>query len=83
MKDDNGNYYFDGLCFRSSLNQAGLNYVLFDTSKNRKYKVCNSKLCRITDLNGTLEQWLPIDENNNILEKKLMELFKGEKSAVN
>lgn len=69
IKDDNGNYLFDGLCFGSSLNQTGLNYALYDTSENRKYRITNSKLCRITDLNGTLEQWLPIDEKENIFNK--------------
>ena len=48
---------------------------MFDTSDNRKYRVCNSKLYKMIDLNGTLEQWLPIDEDNNIIERKLMQLM--------
>lgn len=82
IHDDNGTKCFDGLCFRSSLNNDGLNYVLFDTSDNRKYRVCNSKLYKMIDLNGTLEQWLPIDEDNNIIERKLMQLTDSNVSCV-
>jgi hypothetical protein len=37
------------------------------------------------DLNGTLEQWLPIDEDNNIIERKLMQLMinKDDESDAN
>ena len=56
LKDKTGNNIFDGLCFRSSLDNYGLNYVLFDTSENKKYKVDCSSLFQVKDLTGTLER---------------------------
>lgn len=60
LKDKTGNNIFDGLCFRSSLDSSGLNYVLFDTSENKKYKVDCSSLFQVKDLTGTLERQLPL-----------------------
>lgn len=60
MKDSEGKAMFDGLCFRSSLNPDGTNYVLFDVSPSRKYRICNSSLCRVKDLLGNFEYILPI-----------------------
>lgn len=60
LKDKIGNNIFDGLCFRSSLDSKGLNYVLFDTSENKKYKVNCSSLFQVKDLTGTLERYLPL-----------------------
>lgn len=60
LKGRTGNNVFDGLCFRSSLDCKGVNYVLFDTSENKKYKVNCSSLFQVKDLTGTLERYLPL-----------------------
>lgn len=64
IKDQSGNYKFDGICFKSSLNPDGINYVLFDTSpKGRKYKVNCSGVYQVLDLWGNLQQQLPLEES--------------------
>lgn len=60
MKNSDGQAMFDGLCFRSSLNPDGTNYVLFDVSPGRKYQICNSSLCQVKDLTGEFEYVLPM-----------------------
>lgn len=62
-KDSEGKHMFDGICFESSLNPDGLNYVLFDTSKKRKYKLNCSSLYRVVDIEGNLNQLLPLTED--------------------
>ena len=62
-KDSEGNLMFDGICFESSLNPNGLNYVLFDTSKKRKYKLNCSSLYRVDDIEGNLTQLLPLTDD--------------------
>lgn len=61
IKDSSGNCIFDGICFNSSLNPEGINYVLFDTSKKRKYHVMNSGLYQVKDLLGNTNCVLPAD----------------------
>lgn len=61
MKNPDGQTMFDGLCFRSSLNPDGTNYVLFDVSDDtKKYRICNSSLCQVKDLLGNFEYILPM-----------------------
>ena len=61
MKNPDGQAMFDGLCFRSSLNPDGTNYVLFDVSDDtKKYRICNSSLCQVKDLLGNFEYILPM-----------------------
>jgi len=60
MKNPEGQTMFDGLCLRSSLNPDGTNYVLFDVSPNRKYRICNSSLFQVKDLIGNFECILPM-----------------------
>lgn len=55
-----GSSIFDGLCFKSSLDRDGLNYVLFDVSKDRKYKINNSSIFQMMSLNGDLQRILPL-----------------------
>ena len=60
MKSEDGNAVFDGMCFKSSLNPEGVNYVFFDTNKEtRKYKILNSALYQVKDLMGNREQIFP------------------------
>ena len=63
-KDTEGKLLFDGICFESSLNPDGLNYVLFDTSKKRKYKLNCSSLYRVVDIEGNLNQILPLTDDS-------------------
>jgi len=63
LRDYNGNSIFDGICFKSSLDSSGINYVLFDISDSRKYKIKNSSVYQVLDLMGNLQRQLPIDEN--------------------
>ncbi len=60
MKDPEEQTMFDGLCFRSSLNPDGTNYVLFDVSDRRKYRICNSSVCQVKNLLGDFEYILPM-----------------------
>lgn len=61
MKNPDGQAMFGGLCFRSSLNPDGTNYVLFDVSDGtKKYRICNSSLCQVKDLLGNFEYILPM-----------------------
>lgn len=60
MKNPEGQTMFDGLCFRSSLDSNGINYVLFDVSPSRKYRICNSSLFQVKDLLGNSECILPM-----------------------
>jgi len=57
--DSSGAYVFDGICFNSSFNPQGINYVLFDTSNARKYRVINSGLYQVKDLLGNTNCILP------------------------
>ena len=63
MKGSNGQAVFDGLCFRSSLNPDGINYVLFDVSPKKKYRICSSALYQVDDLLGNSTGILPLSEN--------------------
>ena len=60
MKNPEGQAMFDGLSFRSSLNPDGTNYVLFDVSSSRKYRICNSALYQVNDLLGNSTCILPM-----------------------
>ncbi len=60
IKKNDGRNMFDGLCFKSSLDNEGLNYVLFDISETKKYKINNSSIYQMLDLNGKLQQQLPL-----------------------
>ena len=61
MRNPDGQAMFGGLCFRSSLNPDGTNYVLFDVSDDtKKYRICNSSLCQVKDLLGNFEYILPM-----------------------
>lgn len=60
LKDEEGKNVFDGLCFKSSLDQNGLNYVLFDVSDNKKYAIKNSSVYQVIDLLGNLQLQLPL-----------------------
>lgn len=60
MKNPEGMTMFDGLSFRSSLNPTGINYVLFDVSPSRKYRICNSALYQVNDLLGNSTCILPM-----------------------
>lgn len=59
-KRKDGSSMFDGLCFKSSLDRDGLNYVLFDVSQDRKYKINNSSVFQMMSLNGDLQRILPL-----------------------
>lgn len=65
MKISDGQDLFDGLCFRSSLNPDGTNYVLFDVSRTKKYKICNSAVHQVSDLLGNSNCILPIINTQN------------------
>jgi len=66
MKNPDGQAVFDGLCFRSSLNPDGTNYVLFDVSDSgKKYRICNSSLCRVKNLLGDFECILPMSNTQS------------------
>lgn len=69
IKDDTGRKVFDGLCFRSSLDNKGLDYVLFDVSDTKKYVIRNSSVYQMLDLLGNLQVQLPLPGpyNNNDL----------------
>lgn len=60
MKTPDGQTSFDGLCFRSSLNSDGINYVLFDVSGTKKYRICNSAVHQINNLLGDSTCILPM-----------------------
>lgn len=62
MKFPNEQVMFDGLCFRSSLNPDGTNYVLFDVSDSKKYQICSSSLYQVNDLLGNSTCILPMSE---------------------
>ena len=53
---------FDGISFSSSLDRKGTNYVIFDTSERRKYRIVASSVERVTDMRGTLSTSLPMDD---------------------
>jgi len=65
MKDNDGHTIFDGLCFQSSLNPDGINYVFFDVSENKKYQICNSSLYQVEDLLGNSKCILPYSPNQD------------------
>lgn len=65
MKDNKGHVLFDGLCFQSSLNPDGTNYVLFDVSHKKKYRICNSSLYQVEDLLGNSKRILPFPPNQD------------------
>lgn len=66
MKNPDGQAMFDGLCFRSSLNPDGTNYVLFDVSDDtKKYQICNSSLCQVKNLLGDFEYILPMSASES------------------
>ena len=53
---------FDGLCFSSSLDRAGTNYVIFDTAVHPKYEIASSSLEKVVDMRGALETYLPLSD---------------------
>lgn len=55
--------HFDGLCFSSSLDREGTNYVIFDTSEHRKYQIVASSLEKMIDMQGTLVTYLPMADD--------------------
>lgn len=61
MRDDTGAYIFDGICFKSALDASGVNYVLFNTGTDKKYRVINSGLYQVNDLLGNTTKLLPFD----------------------
>lgn len=65
MKGTTGQAVFDGLCFRSSLNSDGTNYVLFNVSDSKKYQICNSSLYQVNDLLGNSTCILPMSETQS------------------
>lgn len=54
--------HFDGICFSSSLDREGTNYVIFDTTEHPKYEIVSSSLEKVVDMQGTLETYLPMDD---------------------
>ena len=64
MKSPTGQPMFDGLCFRSSLNSEGTNYVLFDVSDSKKYEICSSALYQVNDLLGNSTCILPMSASS-------------------
>ena len=54
--------HFDGICFSSSLDRAGTNYVIFDTTEHPKYEIVSSSLEKVVDMQGTLETYLPMND---------------------
>ncbi len=55
--------HFDGLCFSSSLDREGINYVIFDTTEHPKYEIVSSSLEKVVDMQGTLETYLPMTDS--------------------
>lgn len=62
MVTRNSNSHFDGICFNSSLNRHGINYVLFDTNSSPKYRITSSSVFKVRDVSGGLIPVLPIDD---------------------
>lgn len=58
--EDSTGLHFDGLCFSSSLDREGTNYVIFDTSEHPKYEIVASSLEKMMDMQGTLRTYLPM-----------------------
>lgn len=54
--------HFDGICFSSSLDRAGINYVIFDTTEHPKYEIVSSSLEKVVDMQGALETYLPMND---------------------
>ncbi len=54
--------HFDGLCFSSSLDRMGTNYVIFDTTERPKYQIVSSSLEKVVDMQGTLTTCLPMSD---------------------
>ena len=54
--------HFDGICFSSSLDRAGTNYVIFDTTEHPKYEIVSSSLEKVIDMQGALETYLPMND---------------------
>lgn len=54
--------HFDGICFSSSLDRKGTNYVIFDTKEQPKYEIVSSSLEKVVDMQGTLETYLPMSD---------------------
>lgn len=55
--------HFDGLCFSSSLDRQGVNYVIFDTTEHPKYEIVASSLEKVVDMQGKLETYLPMGDS--------------------
>jgi len=53
---------FDGICFSSSLDREGTNYVIFDTKEHPKYQIVSSSLEKVVDMQGALETYLPMND---------------------
>lgn len=53
---------FDGICFSSSLDREGTNYVIFDTAQQPKYDIVASSLEKVTSMSGTLQTYLPMSD---------------------
>ena len=54
--------HFDGICFSSSLDRKGTNYVIFDTTERPKYEIVSSSLEKVIDMQGTHETYLPMSD---------------------
>ena len=54
--------HFDGICFNSSLDRKGINYVIFDTTEHPKYEIVSSSLEKVVDMQGKLETYLPMND---------------------
>lgn len=67
LKSKDGKHIFDGLCYKSSLDSDGLNYVLFNVDEDRKYVINNSLVAQVMDLLGNIEVQLPLSENVEFL----------------
>ncbi len=54
--------HFDGICFSSSLDREGTNYVIFDTTDHPKYDITSSSLEKVVDMRGALDTYLPMSD---------------------
>lgn len=62
--EDATGLHFDGICFSSSLDREGTNYVIFDTSRHPKYEIVASSLEKMVDMRGTLVTYLPMTDES-------------------
>lgn len=67
IHDKSGKPLFDGLCFKSSLDEVGMNYVLFNVNETKKYQIKNSSVYQTKSLDGCLQQQLPLLQSTGYL----------------